>query len=195
MNPINHPVYYRDLTSTHSLKLSDGCLAEPSLCFSSDKKTGFLKDNQGLKLCLDSASKLSLDKSWSTLSHFSEGEFEPQYDTNINPNKPQKILWSRINDRVYLTVSSDITNATGEVVSSFSINNLPLTLRPKKAQVALIQSSSLKGAYSGIARVIVCGHKITVCVEAIDTGKTGLLPNLGVFQIGPASFSYKLDDF
>lgn len=196
MNPISHPVYYRDLTSTHSLKLSDGSKDELSLCFSTNKKAGLFKDEkESVHFVSNSEPKLSLDSSWTELKHFSEGSFEPNYDVNITPNKPQKVLWQRINDRVNLTLSSDINNQTGDSVSHFSIYNLPLEIRPKKPQVSLVQSSSLKGEYSGLSRVVVCDHKLTVVVEAIDLGKTGSIPSLSSFCLGPSTISYLLSDF
>ena len=195
-NPINHPVYYRDLTSTHSLKLSDGSKEEPSLCFTKDKKTGIYKDEKSsLNVVINSDTKLSINSSWTNLNHFSEGSFIPQYDNNIKPNKPSKIHFQRINDRVYLTVSCDINNQTGEPAPYFTIHNLPLEIRPKVPQVALIQSSQLKGEFSGLSRVIVCDHKLTVVIEALDLGKTSAIPSLSSFQLGPSSFSYLLDDF
>ena len=195
-NPISHPVYYRDLTSTHSLKLSDGSSLEPALCFSKDKKTGIYKDEKSaMNVVVNSAPKLSINSSWSNLNHFSEGSFIPEYDNNIKPNKPSKIHWQRVNNRVYLTVSCDINNQTGEPIPYYTIHNLPLEIRPKQAQVALIQSSSLKGEFSGLSRVIICDHKLTVVVEAIDLGKTSAIPSLSSFQLGPSSFSYLLGDF
>jgi len=196
INPISHPVYYRDLSITHSLKLSDGSKEEPSLCFSENKKTGIYKDEKSaMNVVVNSDPKLSINSSWSNLNHFSEGSFIPCYDNNIKANKPSKIYWQRINNRVYLTVSCDINNQTGEPIPYYTIHNLPLEIRPTKPQVALIQSSQLKGEFSGLSRVIVCDNKLTVVIEALDLGKTSAIPSLSSFQLGPSSFSYLLDDF
>jgi hypothetical protein len=196
INPVNHPVYYRDLSSTHSLKLSNGSKEEPSLCFDKNKKTGLFKDEkESMNFVVNSDPKLSLNSKWTELNHFSEGSFVPAYDNNINPNKPSKIHWQRINDKVNLTVSCNINNQTGEPVSFYTIHNLPLEIRPSKPQVSLVQSSSLKGEFSGLSRVIVCDNKITVVVEAIDLGKTSAIPSLSSFQLGPSTISYLVGDF
>lgn len=185
-------VSFRDLTTTSTLKLSDGNQSAPSLCFADDTNTGLYSPaNDVLAIGVGGFPRITMDSNWNNFSNFSERSFIPNYSTGITNNQPARNLtWRKINSDVDLMLFCDITNNTGGNITSFNITNIQV---PSSGSFAcFLPCTNSAGNFCGIARAVINGSTVTVTIEGISVGNTGNLSNTSTFVCGPAVLSYRV---